>query len=425
MPGAFLVGLLLLFQGPAQRASELVDAGVDLSNRSRFAEAAEKFAQALALDPSLAEAHYLLGLIRQQGGRQEQALQSFRAALKFHPQYGQAQARVCEIEAGRALSLETGYEGALAACRHATLLAPQDAEPHFHLGSIEAKLRRHSAAARSFANVFRLDPKYPNAKYELAVSSIEAGNAARGAPLLRELVAVQPGHGSAQFQLGSALVKAGDCAGAVPHLEAAAEVPQKYYLLSGCYKKLNRAGDAEKAMARVKGLREGADARMQAKFRAAVARQNADAGKLDDAIANYRAAYALTREPSLAIDLAVVLLRKGDAEEVLRLLQGASDPLARYQVALAHAVRGRQREARALLEDVVKAQPRFAEAWYQLGVSALALGDASGAEGAFRQAVELRPDDPAMRLGWAEALAKSGREQDARTQRGVAALMGR
>lgn len=415
----------LLFQGPAQRASELVDAGVDLSNRGRFAEAAEKFTQALALDPSLAEAHYLMGLIRQQGGRQQQALQSFRAALKIHPGYGQAQARVCEIEAGRALSLETGYEGALAACRRATQLEPQDAEPHFHMGSLESKQRLHAAAARSFASVLRLDPKYPNAKYELAVSSIEAGNTVRGVSLLRELVAAEPGDGNARFQLGAALVKAGDCTGAIPHLEAAAEVPQKYYLLSGCYKKLSRPGDAAAAMARVKELREGVDAKMQGKFRAAVARQNAEAGKLDDAIANYRAAYELTKDPSIAIDLAVVLLRKGDAGEVLRLLQGATDPLARYQVALAHGMEGRQAEAKTILEDVVKVQPRFAEAWYQLGVSALALGDAQRADGALRQAVELRPDDPAVRLAWAEALARNGHEQEARAQKSLAGLMGR
>lgn len=424
MPGALLVALLL-FQGPAQRASELVDAGVELSNRGRFAEAAERFAQALALDPSLAEAHYLMGLIRQQGGRREQALQSFRAALRIHPGYGQAQARVCEIQASQALTLETGYEAALASCRKAAQLEPQDPEPHFHLGALESKLRRPAAAARSFSHALRLDPKYPNAKYELAAANIEAGAAAPGIALLRELIAAEPNHGNARFQLGAALVKAGDCAGAVPHLEAATEVPQKYYLLAGCYKRSNREAEAQKAMARVKELREGADLKMQAKFRAAVARQNMDAGKLDDAIANYRAAYELTRDPSLAIDLAVALLRKGNAGEVLRLLDGNNEPLARYQVALAHGIQQRPAQARSILEEVVKTQPRFAEAWYQLGISALALKDAPGAEKALRQAVELRPDDPAMRLGWANALAQSGQEQQARAQRALAGLMGR
>ena len=54
-----------LLQSPAQQASALVDAGVQLANLGRFNEAADKFVQALALDSSLSEAHYLLGLCRQ------------------------------------------------------------------------------------------------------------------------------------------------------------------------------------------------------------------------------------------------------------------------------------------------------------------------------------------------------------------------
>ena len=54
---AFLSGAAALAQSPAQQASKLVDIGVELSNRGRFHEAADKFVQALALDPDLAEAH--------------------------------------------------------------------------------------------------------------------------------------------------------------------------------------------------------------------------------------------------------------------------------------------------------------------------------------------------------------------------------
>ena len=78
----YLLLAAALLQPPGQRAAALVDAGIDLSHGGRFNEAADKFVRALALDPNLAEAHYLLGLIRQQEGRTDAALQSFRAALK-------------------------------------------------------------------------------------------------------------------------------------------------------------------------------------------------------------------------------------------------------------------------------------------------------------------------------------------------------
>jgi tetratricopeptide (TPR) repeat protein len=416
---AALVALALL-QAPAQRASQALDAGVKFVNRGQFAQAAEKFAEALTLDPSLAEAHYLMGLIRQQSGRPDAALDSFRAALKAHPRYAAAQARVCEIEARASLNRESGYGEALAGCQRAARLDAKDAESRFHAGSLEARMGRHAAAAQSFAAVLRLDPVYGNARYELAMALMESGNAVRGIALLREVVAAEPGHGNARFQLGSALVKQGDCAEALPHLEAATEAPQKYYLLSGCYRKLGREDDASQSMARVKQLREGAEARMRAKFRAAVGRQKAEEGALEEAITEYRAAYDLAPDVTLAVDLAVVMLRKGDTAGVIELLGRYREPLARYQVGLAHAMAGRHGDATPVLRGVVRDDPRFGEAWYQLGVALLAAGDAEAGERALARAVELRPDDPAMRRGWAEALAARGLDKEAAAQRAVA-----
>ncbi len=412
-------------QNPAQRASTLVDAGVELSNRGRFQEAAEKFVQALALDPGLAEAHYLLGLIRQQDGRAGAALQSFRAALKIHPRYAEAQARVCEIETGLTRAREAGYEGAVASCRRAIQLNPNDAEPLFHLAWIHAKTGNHALAIQEYRTVLRLDPKFAGVKYELAMAHMDSQDAERAMPLLREVVATEPGHTNARLQLGSALVKKGDCAAAVPMLETAAESPQKHYLLAGCYRKMDRLPDAGSELAKVKQLRKGDDARMQAKYLAALAHQRAEAGELDAAISNYRAALDLVKDSTIAIDLAVALLKKGDAEEVLRLLGGDASPLSRYQMALAYAKLGRADDSRSTLERLVREKPGFVEAWYQLGVGLLALNKHAEAEAALRAATELRPDDSPIRVAWAEALERLGKSDEAMRQRQLAARLPR
>ncbi len=409
-----------LLQTPAQRASQLVDAGVELSNLGRFPEAAGKFVEALALDPRLAEAHYLLGLIRQNDRRTDAALQSFRAAITIDPRYSRAQSRVCELETAAARASEAGYDSALASCGRAAALDPQDPEPHFHFGYLQGKLGNWAGAVQAYTGTLRRDPKYPGAKYELAVAYVESRDPARGIPLLKEVVAAEPSNTNARFQLGSALAKSGDCAAAVPHLESATEVAQKHYLLAGCYKKMGRAADADSAMARVKQLREGADARMQAKFRAAVAHQKAEAGQLDQAIIEYRAALQLSNDPAIQIDLAVALLKKGDAAAVLTLLGANTDPLAKYQMALAFTKLNRPAEAKSTLEQILRDRPGFVEAWYQLGVASLSMDDAVGAERAFSKAAGLRPDDAAIRLAWAESLDKLGRATDARTQRAVA-----
>ncbi len=419
LPHLILAAALL--QSPGQRASALLDAGIELSHAGRFNEAAAKFVQALALDPNIAEAHYLLGLIRQQDGRTDAALQSFRAALKIDPRHAPAQARVCELDTVFARARDTGYDKALLSCRRAVQLEPGDPEPHFHTGWIQAKLGGHAAAIREFTAVLRLDPKFARVRFELAMAYIDSKDPDRAIPLLKEVAAADPADGIARFQLGSALAKKGDCGAAVPWLETASESVQKHYLLAGCFKRMNREAEAAAEFAKVKESRAGAEGSMQAKYLAAQAHRKAAAGDLDKAIADYRAALALVDDLTIAIDLAVALLRKGEAHEVVRLLGAATNPLARYQVALAYSDLGHPEEARSALAQLVRENPGFVEAWYQLGVNSLALAKHEEAERALGTAVRLRPDERAFRAAWAEALQKLGKSQEAHEQRQLSA----
>ena len=417
---AFLVQIS--FAQPAStRASALIDAGVELSNRGRFNEAGEKFVQALALDPQSAEAHYLLGLVRQQSGRNDAALASFRSALRINPRYAAAQARVCELMTASAQRRDTGFEAAKEACRRAITLDPKDPEPHFHLGWNASKLGNRLRSIQEYQAVLRLDPKFPRAKFELAMTYLDTQNPELAIPLLKDVVASEPENGNAKYQLGAALAKRGDCSSAIPLLESATESAQTQYVLAGCYKKVNRDADARAALARVRQLREGADEQMQAKYRGSVANKYAETGQLEKAIVEYRAALALVNDSSLKIDLAVTLLKKGEPEEVVRLLAGEANPLARYQLGLAYFKLGRLNDAAGTLESVVQARPEFAEAWYQLGLSSLGLRQPAAAERALRNGTRFRPDEPAMRLAWAEALEQLGRLEKAREQRTLAA----
>jgi cytochrome c-type biogenesis protein CcmH/NrfG len=285
-----------------------------------------------------------------------------------------------------------------------------------------SKLGNRAAAILEFRTTLRLDPKYPNAKFELAMAYADSQNTAAAAGLLKEVAAAEPENGNVRFQLGSALARQGDCASAVPLLEAAPEAAETYYILGGCLKKLNRPSEAEGAMAKVKQLREDSAARTRATFLAATAHKKAEAGDLEGAIADYRASLEKRNDPAVAIDLAVALLKKREAEEVIRLLQRDASPLARYQIALAYTQAGQPDAAKGALEAALAAKPDFAEAWYQLGVILLP-GDNAGAERALASAVRLRPDEAPMRLAWAEALEKCGQPAEAKRQRDLAARL--
>jgi tetratricopeptide (TPR) repeat protein len=411
-----------LYQAPSQRALVLVDAGVELSHRGRFSEAGEKFVQALALDPNLAEAHYLLGLVRQQDGRAERAMQSFRAVLKIEPGHAQAQARVCELETVSAMARETGYQAASAACRRAIQLDPKDPEPHFHLGRTQGKLGDRAAAIRELSLALRLDAKLPGVKFELAMAYMDAMDPERALPLLREVVTAQPANGIAKFHLASLLVKQDDCASALPLLKTATESSQKYYMLGRCYKKMNQEAESEAAFAKVVELSEGAGA--QARLKSAMAQRSAEAGKVDEAIAGYEAVLKLAPDPLIEVDLAVLLLKKLKFAKVLELLASNTTPLARYQKALAHSGLRDTEAALRELQAALEGRPEFVEAWYQLGVTLFSLRRWSEAETALGKATQLRPDEPAIRRAWAEALEKNGKSGPAAEQRRVAVGQG-
>ncbi len=101
----------------------------------------------------------------------------------------------------------------------------------------------------------------------------------------------------------------------------------------------------------------------------------------------------------MAIDLAVALLKNGEASAVPPLLEPVAEdnPLASYTLAVAETQLGRFDNARARLERTPAARPAFPEAEYQLGVVLTHLGDPESAARHFRAAQRLRPDLPQFR----------------------------
>jgi hypothetical protein len=100
----------------------------------------------------------------------------------------------------------------------------------------------------------------------------------------------------------------------------------------------------------------------------------------------------------------VALLKKGEAQEVVRVLGAESDPLARYQVALA----GRLDEARAVLEPAVREK------------HSLSLGRCRARPEHGGTAASRRSGHPARQ---GEIFQKLGKVQEAREHRQLAAKL--
>ena len=126
--------------GPARTAAEWFDLGCELDAASPD-EARHAYAQAIELDPTLADAHVNLGRLCHHGGDRGRAEAHYRAALRHAPHDAIAHFNLAGLleESGRAADAVESYHRALAA-------DPDFADAHYNLGLLQDSLGRRPAA---------------------------------------------------------------------------------------------------------------------------------------------------------------------------------------------------------------------------------------------------------------------------------------
>jgi tetratricopeptide (TPR) repeat protein len=121
-------------------------------------------------------------------------------------------------------------------------------------------------------------------------------------------------------------------------------------------------------------------------------------GKLDEAIALYRAALVRDRNDALTYsNLGTALAAKGQLDEAIvqyrRALDLApNDADSHYNLANALMAQGKLVDAASQFRDALEIDPGLAEAHLNLGNALTALGQSDEAADHYRQALELRPD---------------------------------
>ncbi len=191
-----LLGAALLAQSPSdaaafRQASEAMRAG-------NLDEAGQGFAGIVTRSPSFAEAHFNLGLVREEQGRYEDAINSFKKALALKPRLrganlflGIAQFRLNQLESAEAaVQKETAAyptdanawmwlgvvrlagehpEAAAEALDKAAQLAPQNVDILYHRG------RAHLLVSKnSYARMFAADPRSWRVHQVMAEANAEA-----------------------------------------------------------------------------------------------------------------------------------------------------------------------------------------------------------------------------------------------------------
>jgi len=170
-------------QNPIE-ARSFVEKGKLLYRDDNDTEAVEAFKQAIALDPTLAEAHFRLGLAYEALNKAEEAENEYKKAVEGYKKYFENEENGNDAEAhydlGQTYSGLHQYSDAIREFRQATKLRSDDADILYDLGMAHTKLAQYSEAAAAFSKSLEIDPENYRAQDALdeareGVKRIQAG----------------------------------------------------------------------------------------------------------------------------------------------------------------------------------------------------------------------------------------------------------
>jgi tetratricopeptide (TPR) repeat protein len=197
----------------------------------------------IAGNPRAWLAHYNLGNILREEGRDAEAAAEYRDALRDKPDYPQAENNLglSLVEMGQAAPAAAAY-------RRSLQLRPSYAQAHNNLGIALRALGRNAEAVPEYEEALRLKPDYAEADYNLGLVLHALGRNPEAIACFREALRLRPEFAEALNDLANTLRDGGDGPGAVAAYEQALRLkpdyPEALNNLGNALVALGRAPDA-------------------------------------------------------------------------------------------------------------------------------------------------------------------------------------
>jgi protein O-mannosyl-transferase len=179
-----------------------------LTATGRPAEAEAEFRETVRLRPRFARAHNNLGDALDALGRHEEAAAAYTEAIRINPQMAEAHNNL-----GTALAATGHLEEAVAALRQAVGIEPRFAEAYLNLGVILRRLGRLQESAEALDRAVTLRPDLDLARYQRAITALEAGDTQAAQ---RDLDVLRGRNPDLAGRLGAALQRAAKEASGTP-----------------------------------------------------------------------------------------------------------------------------------------------------------------------------------------------------------------
>jgi len=123
----------------------------------------DAFQQAIRLDPTLAEAHFRLGLALEALNKAEEAEKEYKFAVESYKKYFENDENLKDAEAhydlGQTYAGLHQFSDAIREYRLAVKIRADDPDIYYDLGLAHTKLAQYSEAANAFSKSLEIDPE--------------------------------------------------------------------------------------------------------------------------------------------------------------------------------------------------------------------------------------------------------------------------
>jgi tetratricopeptide (TPR) repeat protein len=349
-------------------------------------------------------------------GDPNHAAERYREALKLDPNNAKTwfNLAIALDELGRKSEEQNALEKALA-------LDPSLPQPHNQVGLIYASQGRVAEAEEHFKKAISLDPQYADAQTNLGVLYGRTGRNREAETLLRQATENNPHLLQAHLNLGLILANDNRLPEAAAEIEKAVEIDhQNPTALTAQGMIQSKLGKSDESVTTFKQLAKAHPESAEAQLNLGIAL--ADSYRLEPALAQFEQAKKLapnTAAPYFNLGRVLVDLHRYD-EAISELQQAAqlapSYPVPLYLLALAQTKLQGYQAAIETLKKFLAVQSRDADAYFLLGQSYQKLGRTEDAIAAWKQAIEIDPSQAEALYNLMRTLAKTN-PSDARVYR--------
>ena len=260
--------------------------------------------------------HFALGDVYSAGGRLDKAIPCYERAQRLRPDLAET-----HYNLGLALQRQGRLTEAIACYQRSLTLRPDFAEAHNNMGNIFASEDRLAEAEAAFQRALQLRPDYAEAHYNLGKALRYQGRLAEAIDCYQRTLTLRPDFAEAYNNLGNALADQARLDEAITSFKQALQLkpdyPEAHINLGEVYRTLGQQDEARACCERALALRPG--------FAEAYNNIGAawkDQGKLDEAIASCREALKLKPDyPEAYNNLGTALASQGNIEEAISYYQ--------------------------------------------------------------------------------------------------------